>query len=135
MVYGQLGSSVVLPCHLSLRTTTSPAELQAGQTFPRIKWSHWNEESGRWATAVIVLGPAQRPGLGFYGRVRIVGKSPLAANASLELRKLNLADEGIYRCEVLAGLYGSRSIVELQVNGTSPAWWSGHDIVINPAYR
>uniref|UniRef100_A0AAV2KBK5 Brevican core protein n=1 Tax=Knipowitschia caucasica TaxID=637954 RepID=A0AAV2KBK5_KNICA len=108
VIVSSLGSSVALPCLMSLSTGPSSIE-------PRVKWSVVS--GGREQQIVVARGDRVKVSEAFKDRAELLNYSSSTEDLTLRLSDLRSSDSGHYRCEVQHGLEDASDLVQLQVKG------------------
>lgn len=108
-----LGSSISIPCLVSLSSTASTSSSPA--VVPRIKWT---VVSGGVETQILVArGQRVKVNELYRDRAALLNYTSTPDDLSLWLGDLRSSDSGHYRCEVQQGLEDASDLVQLKVKG------------------
>uniref|UniRef100_A0A672Z774 Brevican n=1 Tax=Sphaeramia orbicularis TaxID=375764 RepID=A0A672Z774_9TELE len=112
VISASLGSSVTLPCLVSLSSTPSSSSSPAE---PRVKWT---VVSGGVETQILVArGQRVKINEAYRERAALSNYTSSSDDLSLWLADLRTTDSGHYRCEVQQGLEDAADLVQLKVRG------------------
>uniref|UniRef100_A0A3B5MXU1 Brevican n=1 Tax=Xiphophorus couchianus TaxID=32473 RepID=A0A3B5MXU1_9TELE len=104
-----LGSSISIPCFVSLSSSSSPP------VVPRVKWT---VVSGGIETQILVARSSRvKINEAYRDRVALLNYTSSPEDASLWLGDLRHSDSGHYRCEVQQGLEDASKVVQVKVKG------------------
>ncbi|XP_075995301.1 brevican core protein-like [Genypterus blacodes] len=108
LVFAPLGSSVTIPCSVSLSSTSSPLP-------PRIKWTMVSKG----VETQILVARDQRVKINdvYRDRVALLNYTSSPDDLSLWLGDLRSSDSGHYRCEVQQGLEDASDFTQLKIKG------------------
>ncbi|KAJ6650733.1 hypothetical protein lerEdw1_004204 [Lerista edwardsae] len=90
-VIGNFGQDAVLPCQISLQTQPKNME---------VKWEIIGDKSIDNIYQFTAVTGQETFGPGYLGRVGLVKEGVATGNVSLKLKKVQINDEGTYRCVV-----------------------------------
>ncbi|XP_047461966.1 brevican core protein-like [Mugil cephalus] len=114
-VSATLGSSIFLPCFVSLSSTPPSTPSSASPTAPRIKWT---VVSGGVETQILVVrGSRVKVNEAYRDRAALLNYTSSPDDLSLWLGDLRSNDSGHYRCEVQQGLEDASDLIQLKVKG------------------
>uniref|UniRef100_M4AKX9 Brevican core protein-like n=1 Tax=Xiphophorus maculatus TaxID=8083 RepID=M4AKX9_XIPMA len=104
-----LGSSISIPCFVSLSSSSSPS------VVPRVKWT---VVSGGIETQILVARSSRvKINEAYRDRVALLNYTSSPEDVSLWLGDLRHSDSGHYRCEVQQGLEDASKVVQVKVKG------------------
>uniref|UniRef100_A0A4W6C7I4 Brevican n=1 Tax=Lates calcarifer TaxID=8187 RepID=A0A4W6C7I4_LATCA len=114
-IFAPLGSSISIPCLVSLSSTPTTAASSSFPVVPRIKWT---VVSGGVETQILVArGQRVKVNEAYRDRAALLNYTSSTDDASLWLGDLRSSDSGHYRCEVQQGLEDASDLVQLKVKG------------------
>ncbi|KAG7240979.1 hypothetical protein INR49_026157 [Caranx melampygus] len=114
-VFAPLGSSISIPCFVSLSSTPTTSSSSSAPVEPRVKWT---VVSGGVETQILVArGHRVKVNEAYIDRAALLNHSSSSEDVSLWLGDLRSSDSGHYRCEVQQGLEDASDIVQLKVKG------------------
>ncbi|KAM4550479.1 brevican core protein-like isoform 1-T1 [Fundulus diaphanus] len=106
-----LGSSISIPCLVSLSSTSSLSP----SVVPRVKWT---VVSGEVETEILVARSSRvKINEAYRDRAALLNYTSSTEDVSLLLEDLRHSDSGYYRCEVQQGLEDAMKVVQVQVKG------------------
>uniref|UniRef100_A0A3Q2PA08 Brevican n=1 Tax=Fundulus heteroclitus TaxID=8078 RepID=A0A3Q2PA08_FUNHE len=106
-----LGSSISIPCLVSLSSTSSLSP----SVVPRVKWT---VVSGEVETEILVARSSRvKINEAYRDRAALLNYTSSTEDVSLWLGDLRHSDSGYYRCEVQQGLEDAMKVVQVQVKG------------------
>ncbi|KAM6975027.1 brevican core protein-like [Tautogolabrus adspersus] len=110
-----LGSSISIPCLVSLSSTPTTASSSSSPVAPRVKWT---VVSGGVETQILVArGQRIKVNEAYRDRAAWLNYTSSPDDLSLWLGDLRSSDTGHYRCEVQQGLEDASDLVQLKVKG------------------
>ncbi|XP_017275164.1 brevican core protein isoform X2 [Kryptolebias marmoratus] len=110
-----LGSSISIPCFVSLSSTPSSSSSSSSPVVPRIKWT---KVSGGEETQILVARDQRVKFNNMYrDRAALFNYTSSPDDLSLWLGDLRHSDSGHYRCEVQQGLEDASDIIQVKVIG------------------
>ncbi|KAK7898918.1 hypothetical protein WMY93_019771 [Mugilogobius chulae] len=109
VVESSLGSSVALPCFVSLSSVSSSS------IEPRVKWTVVS--GGLEQQIVVARGQRVKVSEAFKDRAMLQNYSSSPDDLTLWLSDVRSSDSGHYRCEVQQGLEDASDLVQLKVKG------------------
>ncbi|CAK6949291.1 brevican core protein-like [Scomber scombrus] len=113
-VFASLGSSITIPCLVSLSSTTSTSS-SSPPVEPRVKWT---VVSGGVETLILVArGQRVKVNETYRDRAALLNNTSSPDDLTLWLGDLRSNDSGHYRCEVQQGLEDASDLVQLKVKG------------------
>ncbi|XP_038135277.1 neurocan core protein-like [Cyprinodon tularosa] len=107
-IFAPLGSSISIPCFVSL-SPTSPS------VVPRVKWTVVSK--GVETEILVARGPRVKINDLYRDRVALLNYSSSPEDVTLWLGDLHHKDSGHYRCEVQQGLEDASKVVQVKVKG------------------
>ncbi|XP_029369789.1 brevican core protein-like [Echeneis naucrates] len=113
LVFGPLGSSISIPCFVSLSST--PTTSSSSPVEPRVKWSVVS--NGVETQILVARGQRVKINEAYRDRAALLNHSSSPDDLTLWLGDLRSSDSGHYRCEVQQGLEDASDLVELKVKG------------------
>ncbi|XP_072303326.1 brevican core protein-like [Eucyclogobius newberryi] len=108
VIQASLGSSVALPCFVSLSSAPSAIE-------PRVKWTVVS--GGLEQQILVARGQRVKVNDAFKERAWLLNYSSSPDDVTLFLSNVRSNDSGYYRCEVQQGLEDATDLVQLKVKG------------------
>lgn len=121
-IFAPLGSSISIPCFVSL-SSTSPS------VVPRVKWTVVSK--GVETEILVARGPRVKINDLYRDRVALLNYSSSPEDVTLWLGDLHHKDSGHYRCEVQQGLEDASKVVQVKVKGS--LWYTV--IFFYPSWR
>uniref|UniRef100_A0AAQ5ZHY0 Brevican n=1 Tax=Amphiprion ocellaris TaxID=80972 RepID=A0AAQ5ZHY0_AMPOC len=113
VVSAPLGSSISIPCLVSLSSTSSSSS--SPPAVPRVKWT---VVSGGVETQILVArGQRVKVNELYRDRAALLNYTSTPDDLSLWLGDLRSSDSGHYRCEVQQGLEDASDLAQLRVKG------------------
>ncbi|XP_034560172.1 brevican core protein-like [Notolabrus celidotus] len=110
-----LGSSISIPCLVTLSSTPTTSASSSFPVAPRVKWT---VVSGGVETQILVArGQRIKVNEAYRDRAAWLNYTTSPDDLSLWLGDLRSSDSGHYRCEVQQGLEDASDLVQLQVKG------------------
>ncbi|XP_074543386.1 brevican core protein-like [Halichoeres trimaculatus] len=110
-----LGSSISIPCLVTLSSTPTTSSSSSSPVTPRVKWT---VVSGGVETQILVArGQRIKVNEAYRDRAAWLNYTTSPDDLSLWLGDLRSSDSGHYRCEVQQGLEDASDLVQLQVIG------------------
>ncbi|XP_020504253.2 brevican core protein [Labrus bergylta] len=110
-----LGSSISIPCLVSLSSTPTTSSSSSSPVAPRVKWT---VVSGGVETQILVArGQRIKVNEAYRDRAAWLNYTSSPDDLSLWLGDLRSSDTGHYRCEVQQGLEDASDLVQLKVKG------------------
>uniref|UniRef100_UPI0037E717FD brevican core protein-like n=1 Tax=Semicossyphus pulcher TaxID=241346 RepID=UPI0037E717FD len=110
-----LGSSISIPCLVSLSSTPTTSSSSSSPVAPRVKWT---VVSGGVETQILVArGQRIKVNEAYRDRAAWLNYTSSPDDLSLWLGDLRSSDSGHYRCEVQQGLEDASDLVQLKVKG------------------
>ncbi|XP_034455725.1 brevican core protein-like isoform X1 [Hippoglossus hippoglossus] len=114
-VSAPLGSSISIPCSVSLSSTPTTSSPSSAPVVPRVKWT---VVSGGVETQILVAsGQRVKINEAYRGRAALLNYTSFPDDLSLWLGDVRSSDSGHYRCEVQQGLEDASDLVQLKVKG------------------
>lgn len=108
LAFAPLGSSVTIPCSVSLSSTSSPLP-------PRIKWTVVS--NGVETQILVARDHRVKINEVYRDRVALLNYTSSPDDLSLWLGDLRASDSGHYRCEVQQGLEDASDLIQLKIKG------------------
>ncbi|KAM4539014.1 brevican core protein-like [Odontesthes bonariensis] len=113
VVVAPLGSSISIPCLVSLSST--PSSSFSTPVVPRVKWTVVSD--GVETQIVVARGKRVKINETYQDRAALLNYTSSPDDLSLWLEDLHHSDSGHYRCEVQQGLEDASELIQLKVKG------------------
>lgn len=111
-VFAPLGSSISIPCLLSL----SPTSSSSAPLVPRVKWTMVS--GGKETHILVARGQRVKINDEYRDRAALLNYTSFPQDPALQLGDLRHGDSGFYRCQVQQGLEDTSDVFQLEVRGT-----------------
>ncbi|XP_072226421.1 brevican core protein-like [Leuresthes tenuis] len=113
VVVAPLGSSISIPCLVSLAST--PSSSSSTPVVPRVKWTVVSD--GVETQILVARGQRVKINETYQDRAALLNYISSPDDLSLSLGDLHHSDSGHYRCEVQQGLDDASDLIQLKVKG------------------
>uniref|UniRef100_A0A3B3I541 Brevican n=1 Tax=Oryzias latipes TaxID=8090 RepID=A0A3B3I541_ORYLA len=110
-VFAPLGSSISIPCLLSL----SPTSSSSAPLVPRVKWTMVS--GGKETHILVARGQRVKINDEYRDRAALLNYTSFPQDPALRLGDLRHGDSGFYRCQVQQGLEDTSDVFQLEVRG------------------
>ncbi|XP_041664533.1 brevican core protein-like [Cheilinus undulatus] len=110
-----LGSSISIPCLVSLSSTPTTSSSSSAPVTPRVKWTVVSD--GVETQILVARGQRIKVNEAYRDRAAWLNYTTSPDDLSLWLGDLRSSDSGHYRCEVQQGLEDASDLVQLKVKG------------------
>ncbi|XP_053303487.1 brevican core protein [Pleuronectes platessa] len=114
-VSAPLGSSISIPCSVSLSSTPTTSSPSSAPVAPRVKWSVVS--AGVETQILVARGQRVKINEAYRDRAALLNYTSFPDDLSLWLGDVRSSDSGHYRCEVQQGLEDASDLVQLKVKG------------------